>query len=562
MLALPFFCLAQSTEIIPTAGQAITQSCRIAPGEYRFDGAADGLENPALIIKGENIEVDFQGATFLGNGKKGLPDQFSGLGIKVEGRKILIKNLNVRGYKIGLLAMQVVDFQLIGADFSYNWRPRLRSSREKEDPADWLDFEQNDHGEWMRHGAGIYLKNCQNALVKNCTATGNQNALLLAGCSDGLFYNNDFRFNSGVGIGLFRSSKNTVMHNRLGWNVRGFSQNFYQTGQGSAGILCFGQSVGNVFGYNSATHSGNGFLGRAGEKPMDDGPNRNLIFGNDFSYAPANGIETAFSQGNFYSNYMDGCTNGIWAAHSDAANFSGNTVRNCTVAMAVEAGQNIRIERNSFEKDSVGIWLFDEIGGAFTKNDSSDRDVFIVGNNFSETHNPLKISGLARVFVDSGNVFSGFKKLLDAPTAADSAAIFWDKKDDYAFLAVPNFPKLADGIDAKDGISNKRGRHWIWMTEWGPYDFRGPICFLKKIDGTRYEFWMNAAGAGNWSVKQAKGFKNLTMTGGFPTKLVAERNAAAGEIHLQFEAVFQQEQTDVFGNKIPAGQPYLFEFRR
>ena len=72
---------------------------------------------------------------------------------------------------------------------------------------------------------------------------------------------------------------------------------------------------------------------------------------------------------------------------------------------------------------------------------------------------------------------------------------------------------------------------------------------------------MNAAGTGNWQVKQAKGFKNLTMTGGFPTKIIAERNPAVEEVYLQFEAVFQKDQLDVFGNKIPAGQPYLFDYQ-
>ncbi len=52
------------------------------------------------------------------------------------------------------------------------------------------------------------------------------------------------------------------------------------------------------------------------------------------------------------------------------------------------------------------------------------------------------------------------------------------------------------------------------------------------------------------------------MSGGFPTKLVAERNPAFDQIYLQFEATFNTEQTDRFGNKIPVGQPYVFDFQR
>ena len=80
----------------------------------------------------------------------------------------------------------------------------------------------------MRYGMAVYLKNCDHALVKELFVTGGQNGLMLSGCNDGLFYNNIIHFNSGVGIGLYRSSRNRVMHNKLDWNVRGYSH----------GVLC------------------------------------------------------------------------------------------------------------------------------------------------------------------------------------------------------------------------------------------------------------------------------------------------------------------------------------
>jgi len=38
-----------------------------------------------------------------------------------------------------------------------------------------------------------------------------------------LVWNNDFSFNSGLGIGMYRSSHNTIMHNKIDWHVRGYS---------------------------------------------------------------------------------------------------------------------------------------------------------------------------------------------------------------------------------------------------------------------------------------------------------------------------------------------------
>ncbi len=361
LLAFVFFLLTfdlASAQTTPKPGEVITKSCTVNPAEYRFDGA-DGLDQPVLIIKGEDIEVDFQGAVFIGSGQKTLPDQFAGLGIRVEGKKITIKNLKVRGYKVGLMAAQCADFQLIDSDFSYNWRPRLHSRREHEVMSDWLSYHQNDRDEWLRYGSGVYLKNCKNALVRGCTATSNQNGLLMTGCDDGQFFNNDFRFNSGIGIGLYRSSGNSVMHNRLNFNVRGFSQNLYERGQDSAGILCFEQSSRNVFAYNSATHSGDGFFGWAGQSTMDTGEggcNDNIVFGNDFSFGVANGIEMTFSGGNkFWSNNLAQCGYGIWAGYSHGSEFCKNVMRLCKTGIAIEHGQDNRIEGNEFDQDSTGI---------------------------------------------------------------------------------------------------------------------------------------------------------------------------------------------------------------
>ena len=70
-------------------------------------------------------------------------------------------------------------------------------------------------------------------------------------------------FNSGIGIGLYRSSKKYHYHNRVDYNVRGYSYGKYKRGQDSAPPV-FEQSSNNVFAYNTATHSGDGFFyGRA-----------------------------------------------------------------------------------------------------------------------------------------------------------------------------------------------------------------------------------------------------------------------------------------------------------
>src|SRR5690606_31593857 len=48
----------------PEKGMVITQDTTFAPGEYRLSSAS--LDEPALVIRGDGITVDFAGATLIG----------------------------------------------------------------------------------------------------------------------------------------------------------------------------------------------------------------------------------------------------------------------------------------------------------------------------------------------------------------------------------------------------------------------------------------------------------------------------------------------------------------
>ena len=314
---------AQTPEVELKPGLKITRSCRIKPGAVRLEAPTEIQTGSGyaglIVIAGNDLVVDFQDAALHSTADPTRPDLFTGLAILVQGQNITIKNARVHGFKIGLLAYGTAELTLENCDFSYNYRPRLRSIREREDFSDWLSYHQNDRNEWLRYGAGIYLDSCSGATVRDCRITGNQNALLMTRSNDGLFYNNTFQLNSGLGIGLYRSSRNRVMHNRLDWNVRGYSHGFYQRGQDSAALLCYEQSNENIFAFNSATHSGDGFFLWAGKTTMDTGAggcNDNIIFGNDFSYAPTNGVEVTFSRNRIQGNLIRECTYGIWGCAS------------------------------------------------------------------------------------------------------------------------------------------------------------------------------------------------------------------------------------------------------
>ena len=271
-----------SPEKVLKKGMIITENTKIKKALYKIDADYD-LDQPVILIDGYRITVDFNNATLQGSSKQKDPDGFFGVAIIISSNSsnVTTKNLNAKGYKIALMAKNVTSLTLENCDLSYNYRQHLNSSQEKEDISDWMSYHQNEKDEWTRYGAAIYLRNCDKAIIHDNQVTGGQCALMMTQCNDGMIYNNDFSFNSGIGVGLYRSSGNKLMYNRLDFNVRGYSEGIYNRGQDSGAILVFEQCNNNVFAYNSATHSGDGFFLWAGQSTMDSGMggcNDNIIF--------------------------------------------------------------------------------------------------------------------------------------------------------------------------------------------------------------------------------------------------------------------------------------------
>ncbi|HXH62299.1 MAG TPA: right-handed parallel beta-helix repeat-containing protein, partial [Fimbriimonadaceae bacterium] len=232
-------------------GLVITKSATVRKQEYIFPNDDETSTNGAIIIKGDDITVDFNGATLRGTDEETEPDKRKGTGLTILGNNVIVRNLNVHGYKVAISARYCKNLKIVGCDLSYNWKQHLGSTLEREDTADWMSYHQNEKDEWLRYGAAIYLRDCNDFEVKGCTAHGGQCGLMMTECNGGLAWNNDFSFLSGIGVGLYHSSNNRVLYNKIDWCVRGYSHGVYNRGQDSAGILIYEQSNDNVFAYNS-----------------------------------------------------------------------------------------------------------------------------------------------------------------------------------------------------------------------------------------------------------------------------------------------------------------------
>ena len=565
--------LSFSQEKTPVKGMKIARSVIIKKGIYKLD-ATENSEQPVILIEGENITVDFKNGMLKGSNKKKNADEFFGVAILIQNSKnVTIKNITAKGYKVAVLARNTENLLLENCDFSYNYRQHLNSTQQKEDISDWMSYHHNEKDEWLRYGAAMYLRNCNKAVIKNCKVTGGQNALMMMECNDAMIYNNDFSFNSGIGIGLYKSSGNKIMYNRIIFNVRGYSDGIYNRGQDSAGILVYEQSNRNLFYKNNVTHSGDGFFLWAGQTTMDSGEggcNDNIIAGNDFSYAPTNGVEVTFSRNTIMDNRIFECDNGIWGGYSYQTKISNNKFRNNRRAVAIEHGQYDTIAYNIFYGDKTAIHLWGRAEqpsdwGYAKYRDTKSHSYVIASNNFNSNETVMILNRTDSLNIFS-NIFSGYDSLYKMDSTVtnidtvqyDETTVELSKDND---IAVPAIDKPANPFKNVAGFAGKKN---ILITEWGPYDFRSPIIWNTNPVDTSGVLKFDLLGPkGKWKVKKMKGVKNLSMTNGdVPGSVLAE--AEKGErmdISIDLEYAGEAVVT-ASGDKISKGKPYTFSYRK
>lgn len=610
--------------LVPKPGLVVSRSVRVKPGSYLLKG---DLEAPALTIKGNGIVVDFTGVVLRGTPATAMPDARTGLGVLVEGRNVTIKGLKAHGYKIGVLARLAPGVKLIDCDLSYNWKQRLFSTPEKEDPADWMSFHHNEKGEWLQAGVGAYLDRCDGFEVKGLKVTGGQSGLFVDRCEEGQVWNCDLSFNSALGIGMYRSSRNRIAHNRIDYDVRGFSYGVYNRGQDSAGILIFEQCHKNLFAYNSVTHGGDGFFLWAGQHTMDTGEggcNDNLLYANDFSHAPTNGIEATFSRNAFVGNRVHGSFHAVWGGYSYNTAIIGNDFAGNQRGIAIEHGQENTFALNRFRGEDVAVALWaDAPDPSFVyakKRDVRSRDNRIVGNLFLGTPLALDLRGTTNTLLDE-NEFQSVGQAVRAPagqTPFPPLPMENRATPNTAGLpgvtlpvphadgpAPPGWNPLAPAVGLPNGAEEAvakyrvaplkgglmpfipKGKPQGWSTilvdEWGPYDGRRPLLWPEKTveggaplpGGTSAGSGLRKGGVvketgryqilgpkGRWRLVSSEGVKLGATSGTVPGFVKVDiPKGRVGTTKLELEYV-GAATTDVRGIVTPAGKPARFGFSK
>jgi len=528
---------AQVPTVELTPGLVITRSVRVAPRTYRLPAPAS-LDSAVVVVRGDDITVDLSGATLVGVPDGSDPDAGAGVAIRVDGgRNVRITNARILGYKVGILARGTRGFILADNDLSDNWKPRLFSLVEHESLVDWLSYHRNEKDEWLRFGAAAYLADVKGGEIRGNRVHRGMNGVLLVRSDSLRIWSNVITFNSGIGVGLYRSSDNLIAHNHADYNVRGYSHGFYRRGQDSAALLMYEQSCRNVVAYNSMTHSGDGLFLWAGQSTMDTGQggaNDNVFVGNDFSYAPTNGMEATFSRNVFLANRIEGSDHGLWGGYSFESRVVGNDFRRNRIGIAIEHGQNNEIAHNRFMGDTTAISLWanpiEPSEWGYPKHrDTRSRDYRIAENTFvgqrvvyrvratrqlSLTSNRVIDADSVHVLADTAGWTEGGDVRESTPVRAEPLALearLAALPPDLARLVPPRTP---GGLHPDSAPLARRERSDIVVTEWGPYDWTSPL--LWPVDSTRATpLRLRVLGPeGRWRVVGRRGVASVSRDNG------------------------------------------------
>ena len=470
--------------------------------------------NGIIHITGDSITVDFKGARLHGSADTVLPDEYAGTGVRITGKHVTVRNLNVSGFKVGIHALGAHHLTLEDCDVSDNFRQRLGSTADREDSSDWLWPHQNDNNEWMmKYGAGLCVEDSNEVTIRRLVARNVQNGIILDNVQESFIYDNDCSFLSGWGLALWRSNHNQITRNALDFCIRGYSHGVYNRGQDSAGLLMFEQCSDNTIVENSITHGGDGIFAFSGKEALGEvaprdgeknenwyrsrGNRQNIIMHNDCSYAAAHGIELTFGFDNslLANRLVNNAICGVWGGYSHRTIIAGNTIEaNGEMAYGLErGGVNIEhgmgnwVQANTFANNKCGVhlwwdedWDFQKLPWAKVNMTDASRNV-IYGNTFTKDDLAIHLRATTRTFI-IGNTFEDVGAEMDADDRSERGILRQFESSPPLKWNAPEYEPTGEAqpVGARSHLA---GRDKIIMTEWGPYDWESPMLrFLRRFD--------------------------------------------------------------------------------
>jgi parallel beta-helix repeat protein len=273
------------------------------PLEITADTVLDPVKTYGqIVIKASNITIDGRGAWVVG-ATKGDPKDFKGVGIAANGVSgVTLKNINAKGWDIGLKIQQGSKWLVENCDFSGNFHYPA---------AGW--------GELGQHG-GIVLEGVDHSTVRKNKANRVWDACNLVDSNDNLVEENDFSWTSNTCLRLWTACRNRILKNNLSHGIRINPGEVHA--RDSAGVLVLARSNDNYFADNDVTYGGDGIFLRPSGGPSSG----NVLERNDASYANNNCFEAQCPRNIYRHNKANHGSHGIWIGLSNESIVEDNEV--------------------------------------------------------------------------------------------------------------------------------------------------------------------------------------------------------------------------------------------
>ena len=192
-----------------------------------------------IVIKASNITIDGRGAWVIG-ARQGDPKDYKGMGIAANGVSgVTLKNLNVKGFDIGLKVEHGSKWLVEGCNFSDNFH--------------WPDA--RGMGEIGHHG-GIVFEYVDHSTIRKNKANRVWDACTFFHSDDNLVEENDFSHASNTCASLFTACRNRFLKNNLSYGIRIKPGEVHA--HDSASVMVQAGSDDNYFADNDITHGGDG----------------------------------------------------------------------------------------------------------------------------------------------------------------------------------------------------------------------------------------------------------------------------------------------------------------
>ena len=175
--------------------------------------------------------------------------------------------------------------------------------------------------------------------------------------------------------------------------------------------------------------------------------------------------------------------------------------------------------QNYFKDDSVGIKIWEREkqpeDWGYAKNRETSSVLYNIKDNYFENIKvPLDIQKSTEIYAQNNKLFNSNtikevsediskihihdNKLVDKETS----------KSELIEIASDFYPELPDGQNTFLHPNHLRGRQYILVNEWGPYDFKYPVIWLREIKDNKYTFLLLGP-QGNWKSVGGKGLKKF-----------------------------------------------------